>query len=91
SISLIPVSIPSAGKEDKRKGKKIMTKPGKSVKAKVQEQMKISRIHVEEDLRQMINELDRSNVMINKHMAEYEEAENDLTIEEKTELLGIIF
>ncbi|GJS53846.1 hypothetical protein Tco_0627208 [Tanacetum coccineum] len=35
----------------------------------------------------MINELDRSNVMINKHMAEYEEAKNDLTIEEKTELI----
>ncbi|GJU84832.1 hypothetical protein Tco_1292378 [Tanacetum coccineum] len=29
----------------------------------------------------------KSNVMINKHMAEYEEAENDLTIEEKTELI----
>ncbi|GJS94917.1 hypothetical protein Tco_0801885 [Tanacetum coccineum] len=35
----------------------------------------------------MINELDRSNEMINKHMAEYEEAENDLTIEEKIELI----
>ncbi|GJS58894.1 hypothetical protein Tco_0653678 [Tanacetum coccineum] len=35
----------------------------------------------------MINELDRSNVMINKHMVEYEETENDLTIEEKTELI----
>ncbi|GKD23611.1 hypothetical protein Tco_1225314 [Tanacetum coccineum] len=35
----------------------------------------------------MINELDRSNVMINKHMAEYEEVENDLTIEEKIELI----
>ncbi|GJW27880.1 hypothetical protein Tco_0044755 [Tanacetum coccineum] len=41
---------------------------------------------VEEDLKQMIDELDRSNEMINKHMVEYEEAENDLTIEEKTEL-----
>ncbi|GJW32174.1 hypothetical protein Tco_0052206 [Tanacetum coccineum] len=77
----IPFSIPSAGKEEKRKGKEIMTKPEKSPKAK------IARIHAEEDLRQMINELDRSNVMINKHMAEYEEAENDLTIEEKTELI----
>ncbi|GJT09598.1 putative ribonuclease H-like domain-containing protein [Tanacetum coccineum] len=47
----------------------------------------IARIHAEEDLRQMINELDRSNVMINKHMAEYEEAKNDLSIEEKTELI----
>ncbi|GJU18714.1 putative ribonuclease H-like domain-containing protein [Tanacetum coccineum] len=114
STSPIPISIPSAGKEDKRKGKEIMTKPEKPAKAKVQEQIslqlarelqeefvhedqsireqierdaEIARIHAEEDLRQMINELDRSNVMINKHMAEYEEAENDLTIEEKTELI----
>ncbi|GJY28623.1 hypothetical protein Tco_0404390 [Tanacetum coccineum] len=114
STSPIPISIPSAGKEDKRKGKEIMTEPEKPAKAKVQEQMslqlarelqeefvhedqsireqierdaEIARIHAEEDLRQMINELDRSNVMINKHMAEYEEAENDLTIEEKTELI----
>ncbi|GJR26799.1 retrotransposon protein, putative, ty1-copia subclass [Tanacetum coccineum] len=114
STSPIPISIPSAGKEDKRKGKEIMTEPEKPAKAKVQEQMslqlarelqeefvhedqsireqierdaEIVRIHAEEDLRQMINELDRSNVMINKHMAEYEEAENDLTIEEKTELI----
>ncbi|GJU53629.1 hypothetical protein Tco_1227343, partial [Tanacetum coccineum] len=68
STSPIPISIPSAGKEDKRKGKEIMTEPEKPAKAKVQEQM-------------------NSNVMINKHMAEYEEAENDLTIEEKTELI----
>ncbi|GJX90479.1 putative ribonuclease H-like domain-containing protein [Tanacetum coccineum] len=114
STSPIPISIPSARKEDKRKGKEIMTEPEKPAKAKVQEQMslqlarelqeefvhedqsireqierdaEIARIHAEEDLRQMINELDRSNVMINKHMAEYEEAENDLTIEEKTELI----
>ncbi|GJZ04007.1 putative ribonuclease H-like domain-containing protein, partial [Tanacetum coccineum] len=114
STSPIPISIPSAGKEDKRKGKEIMTEPEKPTKAKVQEQIslqlarelqeefvyedqsireqierdvEIVRIHAEEDLRQMINELDRSNVMINKHMAEYEEAENDLTIEEKTELI----
>ncbi|GJV65860.1 putative ribonuclease H-like domain-containing protein [Tanacetum coccineum] len=66
STSPIPISIPSAGKEDKRKGKEIMTKPEKPVKAKVQEQMKIARIHAEEDLRQMINELDRSNDLLEK-------------------------
>ncbi|GJR77652.1 hypothetical protein Tco_0090017 [Tanacetum coccineum] len=112
--SPIPMSVPSAGKEDKRKGKEIMTESQKPTKAKVQEQMslqlarelqeefvhedqsireqierdaEIARIHVEEDLRQMIDELDRSNEMINKHMAEYEEAENELSIEEKTELI----
>ncbi|GJX36714.1 hypothetical protein Tco_0248271 [Tanacetum coccineum] len=39
STSPIPISIPSAGKEDKRKGKEIMTEPEKPAKAKVQEQM----------------------------------------------------
>ncbi|GKF39091.1 hypothetical protein Tco_0119152 [Tanacetum coccineum] len=57
-----------------------------SIREQIERDAEIARIHAEEDLRQMINELDRSNVMINKHMAEYEEAENDLTIEEKTEL-----
>ncbi|GJU26179.1 hypothetical protein Tco_1164800 [Tanacetum coccineum] len=90
STSPIPISIPSAGKEDKRKGKEIMTEPEKPAKAKVQEQMSlqlIARIHAEENLRQLIDELDRTNVMINKHMVEYKEVENDLTIEEKTELI----
>ncbi|GJR56213.1 hypothetical protein Tco_1406734 [Tanacetum coccineum] len=83
----IPIIIPYAGKEGKRKEKEIMTEPEKPAKAKIKRDAKIVRIHAEEDLRQMINELDRSNVMINKHMAEYEEAKNDLTIEEKTELI----
>ncbi|GJZ99274.1 hypothetical protein Tco_0671825 [Tanacetum coccineum] len=114
STSPIPMSVPSARKEDKKKGKEIMTESEKPTKAKVQEQIslqlarelqeefvhedqsireqikrdaEIARIHVEEDLRQMIDELDRSNEMINKHMAEYEEAKNELSIKEKTELI----
>ncbi|GKB03514.1 hypothetical protein Tco_0831657 [Tanacetum coccineum] len=57
STSPIPISIPSAEKEDKKKGKEIMTEPEKHAKAKVQEEMK------------------------------YVEVENDMTIEEKTELI----
>ncbi|GJT27830.1 hypothetical protein Tco_0908105 [Tanacetum coccineum] len=88
STSPIPISIPSAGKEDKRKGKEIMTELEKPAKAKVQEQMSLQLAReLQEEFDKMINELDRSNVMINKHMAEYEEVENDLTIEEKTELI----
>ncbi|GJX34769.1 hypothetical protein Tco_0246326 [Tanacetum coccineum] len=74
STSPIPLSIPSAGKEDKRKGREIMTEPEKPAKANIERDAEIARIHSKEDLKQMINELDRSNVMINKHMAEYEEA-----------------
>ncbi|GJY67768.1 hypothetical protein Tco_0470750 [Tanacetum coccineum] len=54
-----------------------------SIREQIERDAEIVRIHAEEDLRQMINELDRSNVMINKHMVEYEEAENDLTIERR--------
>ncbi|GJT81465.1 hypothetical protein Tco_1055807 [Tanacetum coccineum] len=76
STSPIPISIPSVGRKTRRKGKEIK-----------QNQRKLLNFMLKEDLRQMINELDRSNVMINKHMAEYEEVENILTIEEKTELI----
>ncbi|GJV92786.1 hypothetical protein Tco_1540599 [Tanacetum coccineum] len=41
STSPIPISIPSAGKEEKRKGKEIMTELEKPAKAKVQEQISL--------------------------------------------------
>ncbi|GJZ93145.1 hypothetical protein Tco_0665210 [Tanacetum coccineum] len=114
STSPVLINIPSIGKEDKRKGKEIMTEPEKFDKAKahelmsdqlareletkfaledqaIREQIKrdaeIARIQAEEDLRQMIDELDRRNKMINKHMEEYEKAENDMSIEEKIEII----
>ncbi|GKD15113.1 hypothetical protein Tco_1199520 [Tanacetum coccineum] len=87
STSPISINIPSVGKEDKRKGKEIMTEPEKSDRAKAQELMKIARIQAEEDLKQIIDGLDRSNKMINKHMEEYEKAENDMSIEEKIEII----
>ncbi|GKC95310.1 hypothetical protein Tco_1160752 [Tanacetum coccineum] len=42
----------------------------------------------EEELRLMIDELDRSNEVVNKHMAEYEQAKKDLSLEKKTELIN---
>ncbi|GJR53269.1 putative ribonuclease H-like domain-containing protein [Tanacetum coccineum] len=58
-----------------------------SIREQIERDTEIARIQAEEDLRQMIDELDRSNKVINKHMAEYEEAENELSVEEKTELI----
>ncbi|GJY92352.1 hypothetical protein Tco_0508134 [Tanacetum coccineum] len=58
-----------------------------AIREQIERDAEIARIQAEEDLRQMIDELDRRNEMINKHMAEYEKAENDLSIEEKTELI----
>ncbi|GKD99125.1 hypothetical protein Tco_1383022, partial [Tanacetum coccineum] len=61
-----------------------------SLKEQVARDAEISRIQAEEDLRQMINELDRSNEVVNKHMAEYEQAEHDLTLEEKIDLIKVL-
>ncbi|GJV61281.1 hypothetical protein Tco_1467381 [Tanacetum coccineum] len=56
-----------------------------AIREQIERDAEIARIQAEEDLRQIIDELDRSNEMINKHMAEYEKAENYMFIEEKTE------
>nr|GEX43703.1 hypothetical protein [Tanacetum cinerariifolium] len=47
-----------------------------------------ARIHVEEELKMMIDGLDRSNEMIAKHLHEYEQVAADLTIGEKIELIN---
>ncbi|GKF95174.1 hypothetical protein Tco_0287909, partial [Tanacetum coccineum] len=48
---------------------------------------KIARAQAERELGIMIAELDRSNELIAKYMNEYEQAEVDLSLEEKMELI----
>nr|GEZ33261.1 hypothetical protein [Tanacetum cinerariifolium] len=48
----------------------------------------IARIHAEEELKIMIEGLDRSNEVIVKHLSEYEQAEADLSVGEKIELIS---
>nr|GEV32263.1 hypothetical protein [Tanacetum cinerariifolium] len=48
----------------------------------------IARLHAEEELKMMIEGLDRSNEMIEKHLHEYEQATADLSIREKIELIN---
>nr|GEW57211.1 hypothetical protein [Tanacetum cinerariifolium] len=48
----------------------------------------IARLHAEKELKMMIEGLDRSNEVIAKHLQEYEQAEADLTIGEKIELIN---
>nr|GEV68718.1 hypothetical protein [Tanacetum cinerariifolium] len=48
----------------------------------------IARLHVEEELKMMIEGLDRSNEMIAKHIQEYEQAKVELTVGEKLELIN---
>ncbi|GJW22166.1 hypothetical protein Tco_0032788 [Tanacetum coccineum] len=71
-------------------GKEKMTEPKKPRKKRVARDAEIARIQAEGDLRQMIDELDRSNEVVNKHMAEYEQAEQDLSLEEKINLIRVL-
>nr|GEV22522.1 hypothetical protein [Tanacetum cinerariifolium] len=48
----------------------------------------ITRIHAEEELQIMIDGLDRSNEVIFKHLAEYNQAAADLTIGKRMELIN---
>nr|GEZ01696.1 hypothetical protein [Tanacetum cinerariifolium] len=48
----------------------------------------IARLHAEEEPKMMIEGLDRSNEMIEKHLQEYEQSEAELTIGEKIELIN---
>ncbi|GJY21048.1 hypothetical protein Tco_0393614 [Tanacetum coccineum] len=50
------------------------------LKEQAERDSEITRLQAEEELRLMIDELDRSNEMVNKHMAEYEQAEQDLSL-----------
>nr|GFA20260.1 hypothetical protein [Tanacetum cinerariifolium] len=47
----------------------------------------IARLHVEEELKMMIEGLDRNNEVIAKHLRDYEQAEADLSVKEKLELV----
>ncbi|GJS19010.1 hypothetical protein Tco_0413482 [Tanacetum coccineum] len=58
------------------------------LKEQAERDSEVARIQAEEELRLMIDELDRSSEVVNKHMAEYEQAEQDLSLEEKTELIN---
>nr|GEX74359.1 hypothetical protein [Tanacetum cinerariifolium] len=50
--------------------------------------LEIARLHVEEELKMMIEGLDRSNEVMAKHLQEYEQAAADLSVGEKIELIN---
>ncbi|GJV59591.1 putative ribonuclease H-like domain-containing protein [Tanacetum coccineum] len=47
----------------------------------------IARLHIEGELKMMIDELDRSNEVIAKHLKEYAQAEDVMSLEDKIELI----
>nr|GEW87871.1 hypothetical protein [Tanacetum cinerariifolium] len=57
---------------------------------KLARDFEIARLHAKEELKIMIKGLDRSNEVIAKHLSEYEQAEADLSIGEKIELINFV-
>ncbi|GJX42547.1 hypothetical protein Tco_0257537, partial [Tanacetum coccineum] len=57
------------------------------IKEQGEKDAEIARAQAEKELGMMIVELDRSNALIAKYMTEYEQAEADLSLEEKMELI----
>nr|GEU82860.1 hypothetical protein [Tanacetum cinerariifolium] len=49
---------------------------------------KIARLHAKEELKMMIESIDKSNEVIAKHLREYEQAKADLSVGEKLELIS---
>ncbi|GJX58548.1 retrovirus-related pol polyprotein from transposon TNT 1-94 [Tanacetum coccineum] len=74
----------------KGKGKEKMVESTGTKKKKIQEQLDAQvakEAQAEKELGMMIAELDRRNELIAKYMIEYEQAEADLSLEEKMELI----
>nr|GEU30189.1 hypothetical protein [Tanacetum cinerariifolium] len=65
-----------------------MARDAQRMNEQIARDAKIARIHAEEELQMMIDGLDRSNEMIAKHLHEYKQAADELTIREKIELIN---
>nr|GFA69403.1 hypothetical protein [Tanacetum cinerariifolium] len=65
-----------------------MARDAQRMNEQIARDAEITRIHAEEELQMMIDGLDRSNVMIAKHLHEYDQAGVELTIREKIELIN---
>nr|GEU41141.1 hypothetical protein [Tanacetum cinerariifolium] len=64
------------------------TRENQRLSEKVARHSEIVRIHAEEELKLMIEGVDRSNEVIAKHLSKYEQAEADLFVREKIELIS---
>nr|GEY05578.1 hypothetical protein [Tanacetum cinerariifolium] len=65
-----------------------MARDNQRMNEQIARDAEIARIHTEEELKMMIDGLDRSNEIIAKHLQEYEQSEAELTIGEKIELIN---
>nr|GEU74414.1 hypothetical protein [Tanacetum cinerariifolium] len=81
--SLQPMRIPIISPKDKGKEKE-----NQRLSEQVVRDSEIARIHTEKELKMMIEGLDMSNEVIAKHLSKYEQAEADLSVGEKIELIS---
>nr|GEW35115.1 hypothetical protein [Tanacetum cinerariifolium] len=82
SYSRHPRGISAKDKEEE------MARDDQMMNEHIARDAEIARIHAEEELKMMIDGLDRSNEVIAKHLHDYEQAAADLTIREKIELIN---
>ncbi|GJY43783.1 putative ribonuclease H-like domain-containing protein [Tanacetum coccineum] len=88
SSSPIPINIPSISKEDKaRELEEEFAQENQRLREQAARDAEIARLHTEGELKMMIDELDRSNEVIAKHLKEYAQAEDVLSLEDKIELI----
>nr|GEX03827.1 hypothetical protein [Tanacetum cinerariifolium] len=71
-----------------REMKEEMARDNQRMNEQIARDAEIARIHVEEELKMMIDGLDRNNEVMARHLQEYEESEAKLSIEEKIELIN---
>nr|GEZ29637.1 hypothetical protein [Tanacetum cinerariifolium]GEZ30392.1 hypothetical protein [Tanacetum cinerariifolium] len=71
-----------------REMEKEFTRENQRLSEQLARDSEIARLHAEEELKMMIKGLDMSNEVIAKHLQEYEQAEADLTVGEKIELIN---
>nr|GFA77432.1 hypothetical protein [Tanacetum cinerariifolium] len=77
----------SRGISTKDKGKEKVVE-SERMSEKLARGSEIARLHAEEELKMMIEGLDRSNEVIAKHLQEYEQSKAELTVGEKIELIN---
>nr|GEV19275.1 ribonuclease H-like domain-containing protein [Tanacetum cinerariifolium] len=94
SISVSPVAaattigVPTIDAQVAREMEKEIARENQRLSEQLARDSEIARLHAEEELKMMIEGLDRSNKVIAKHLQEYEQAAADLSVGEKIELIN---
>nr|GEX33737.1 hypothetical protein [Tanacetum cinerariifolium] len=71
-----------------REMKEEFARENQRVSKELARDLEIARLHAEEELKMMIEGLDRNNEVIAKHIKEYEQAATDLSVGKKLELIS---